>query len=72
MEAVLKKERALARTLWEGLAGIPRVKLYGTDRMNRRLPVILANVEGKVPSDVGAILYDRGLLPQNLFSPETP
>ncbi len=56
MEATLQKERALASRLWQGLAEIPRVTLYGTDRMDRRLPVILANVEGMVPADVGAIL----------------
>ena len=56
MEATLEKERAMARRLWQGLAEIPRVKLYGTDRMDRRLPVILANVEGMIPADVGAIL----------------
>jgi selenocysteine lyase/cysteine desulfurase len=56
MEATLQKERALARRLWEGLAKIPRVKLYGVDRMDRRLGVILANVEGMIPADVGAIL----------------
>jgi cysteine desulfurase/selenocysteine lyase len=56
MEATLEKERAMARRLWQGLAEIPRVKLYGTDCLDRRLPVILANVEGMTPADVGAIL----------------
>lgn len=56
MEAILQRERALARRLWEGLAEIPRVRLYGVDRMDRRVAVILANVEGMVPADVGAIL----------------
>ena len=56
MEATLEKERAMARRLWQGLAEIPRVKLYGTDCLERRLPVILANVEGMIPADVGAIL----------------
>jgi len=56
MEGMLPKERALAQRLWQGLAEIPRVKLYGTDDMDRRLPVILANVEGTTPADVGAIL----------------
>ncbi len=56
MEVILQRERALARRLWEGLAEIPRVRLYGVDRMDRRVAVILANVEGMVPADVGAIL----------------
>jgi len=55
-ENILQKERSLARRLWEGLAQIQRVRLYGIDRMDRRLGVILANVEGMIPADVGAIL----------------
>jgi len=30
MEAILEKERALTRRLWEGLAELKGVKLYGT------------------------------------------
>jgi len=56
MGTILQKERSLARRLWEGLAEIERVRLYGIDRMDRRLAVILANVEGMIPADVGAIL----------------
>jgi cysteine desulfurase family protein len=56
MEAILQKERALARRLWEGLDAIKRVKLYGAAHWERRLGVVLANVEGMIPADVGAIL----------------
>ena len=56
MEGILEKERALAQRLWEGLAELGKVKLYGADRMDRRLGVILANVEGMIPADVAAIL----------------
>lgn len=56
MESILQKEQALARRLWEGLAELKRVKLYGTDRLDRRLGVVLANIEGMIPADVGAIL----------------
>jgi len=56
MEAILQKERALARRLWEGLAGLKRVKLYGAADWERRLGVVLANIEGMLPADVGAIL----------------
>ncbi|MDH4266540.1 MAG: aminotransferase class V-fold PLP-dependent enzyme [Deltaproteobacteria bacterium] len=56
MERILEKERALARRLWEGLAGMGKVKLYGGERMDRRLGVVLANVEGMIPADVAAIL----------------
>ena len=56
MEAILQKERALARRLWEGLAGLKRVKLYGAPLWDRRVGVVLANIEGMLPADVGAIL----------------
>jgi cysteine desulfurase/selenocysteine lyase len=56
IEAIWQKERALARRLWEGLAELKRVKLYGVDYMDRRLGVVLANIEGMIPADVGAIL----------------
>jgi cysteine desulfurase family protein len=56
MEAILQKERALARRLWEGLAQLKKVRIYGADDMDRRLGVILANIEGMTPADVGAIL----------------
>jgi len=56
MESILVRERALARRLWEGLAEIKGVKLYGAPDWQRRLGVVLANVEGMIPADVGAIL----------------
>jgi selenocysteine lyase/cysteine desulfurase len=54
--AILQKERSLARRLWEGLAGVKKVKLYGAAHWERRLGVVLSNVEGMIPADVGAIL----------------
>ena len=56
MEEILRRERALARRLWEGLAGLKRVKLYGGPSWDRRVGVVLANIEGMLPADVGAIL----------------
>lgn len=56
MESILLRERALARRLWEGLAELKRVKLYGAAHWERRLGVVLANIEGMIPADVGAIL----------------
>ena len=56
MEAILQKERALARRLWEGLAELKKIKLYGAAHWERRLGVVLANIEGMSPGDVGAIL----------------
>jgi cysteine desulfurase/selenocysteine lyase len=56
IESILQKERSLARRLRQGLAGLERVRLYGPESMNRSLGIILANLEGMDPSDVGAIL----------------
>ncbi len=56
MEAILEEERSLTRRLWEGLAELKGVKLYGDDCLDRRLGVILANVEGMTAADVAAIL----------------
>jgi len=56
MEAILQKERALARKLWEGLAELKRVKLYGGAFWDRRVGVVLSNIEDMLPADVGAIL----------------
>lgn len=56
IQAIRQKERALARRLWEGLAELNRVKLYGVDHMDQRLGIVLTNIEGMIPADVGAIL----------------
>ena len=39
-----------------GLSELKRVRLYGAAHWERRLGVVLANVEGMIPADVGAIL----------------
>jgi selenocysteine lyase/cysteine desulfurase len=56
MEAISHRERALARKLWEGLGELKKVKLYGAAHWERRVGVVLANIEGMIPADVGAIL----------------
>jgi cysteine desulfurase/selenocysteine lyase len=56
IEATRQKEQGLARRLWQGLAELNKVKLYGVDRTDQRLGVILTNIEGMIPADVGAIL----------------
>jgi hypothetical protein len=50
MEAILQKERALVRRLCIGLGGMKRLKLYRVEWMDQHLGVILANVEGMVPT----------------------
>ena len=56
IEAIRQKEQALARRLWKGLAELNKVKLYGVNPMDQRLGIVLANIEGMIPADVGAIL----------------
>lgn len=56
MEAILERERTLARRLWEGLGELRKVRLYGSTHWERRVGVVLANIEGMIPADVGAIL----------------
>jgi cysteine desulfurase/selenocysteine lyase len=56
IESILQKERSLAQRLRQGLADLRGVKLYGPESMERSLGIILANVKGMDPSDVGAIL----------------
>jgi cysteine desulfurase family protein len=56
MESILLRERALARRLWEGLAEIKKVRLYGAAHWEQRVGLVLANIEGMIPADVGAIL----------------
>jgi cysteine desulfurase/selenocysteine lyase len=56
IESILRKERSLAWRLRQGLAGLERVRLYGPESMDRSLGILLANVEGMNPADVGTIL----------------
>ncbi len=56
IDAILERERTLARTLEEGLREIRKVKVYGASPVDRRLGVVLANIEGMLPADVGSIL----------------
>ncbi len=56
LETMRNEEMALAARMWNGLADIPKVKLYGSFHAARRLPLVAANIEGMNPSDVGAIL----------------
>jgi cysteine desulfurase / selenocysteine lyase len=50
------REMALLARLRDGLAAIPGVTLYCADDLAGHLPVLVANVAGIHPQDVGAIL----------------
>jgi cysteine desulfurase / selenocysteine lyase len=56
VEETHRRVMALTRRLQEGLEAIPKVTVYGPPPEKRGVPVLTCNVEGKVHSDVGAIL----------------
>ena len=56
VENIRQRELLLARRLWDGLAGLKNIALYGVPPSDRHVPVIACNVEGKAPLDVGDIL----------------
>ncbi len=56
LDSIREREQKLAQRLWDGLAAIKKVRVYGPDRMDRRVGVVLANIEGLTPASVGTIL----------------
>jgi cysteine desulfurase / selenocysteine lyase len=58
MEALASRERALAARLWEALADVHRVELYGRapGEAPARTGLLTFNVKGERASEVGAIL----------------
>jgi len=55
----------LLSRMWNGLAAISRVKLYGLPPGNPRTPTVAFNVEGVVSDDVARILARRGVYVSN-------
>jgi len=51
-----QREMTLFRRLREGLASLPRIVVYGSPPGDCHVPLLVCNVEGLNPSDVGAIL----------------
>jgi selenocysteine lyase/cysteine desulfurase len=56
LEGVHQREMSLCKRLREGLASLPGVVVHSPVPRDGDVPVILCNIEGMVPSDVGAIL----------------
>lgn len=56
MAGILEHELTLLAALEEGLGGVRGVHLHGTRRLDRRVAVCSATVDGYDPSDVGTIL----------------
>ena len=51
-----QREMTLFRRLREGLASLPRIVVYGSSPGDCQVPLLVCNVKGLNPSDVGAIL----------------
>ena len=47
--------------IWDGLAGLPRVRLYGPSPTRPRTPTVSFDVEGISANEVARQLADRGL-----------
>lgn len=56
MDGILKHEIELLALLQDGLSEIQGVRIHGTTRLERRVAVLSATVDGYDPSDVGTIL----------------
>jgi cysteine desulfurase / selenocysteine lyase len=56
IEKIYARELDLAKRLRHGLNSIKGLRVYGSDRHEHRLPIILCNVDGMDPEDVSAIL----------------
>ena len=56
MEKLHAGEVALAKRLREGFESIKKVRVYGSGALDRKVPIVLCNVDGMDPEDVSAIL----------------
>ena len=61
MDAIAAYERTLAARLLEGLDALPKVTLYGTRELERRVPTAAFNVAGRRPAEVAQLLADLGI-----------
>jgi cysteine desulfurase/selenocysteine lyase len=55
-EKIRKKERLLARLLWEGLKEIPQIRVYGPEEAEERTSVVSFNIASLNPQAVASIL----------------
>jgi cysteine desulfurase family protein (TIGR01976 family) len=56
-----ERKAVLFRQLWDGLASLPKVRIYGPAPDGRRTPTIAFTVAGSSSRDVTAKLSDRGV-----------
>jgi cysteine desulfurase family protein len=56
IEQIMKREHQHFEMLWEGLSGIPNIRLYGPNPDQPRVAVLSMNIDGWEPDDVADIL----------------
>ena len=60
-EAIGAYERTLTARIIDGLDAIPGVVQYGTRDLDRRVPTVVFNVDGRAPAEVSAALARDGI-----------
>ena len=61
METIAAYERSISERFLSGIAGLPKVRLYGRDNPDGRTPTFAVSVDGKHPDAVAAALGDVGI-----------
>ena len=61
MEIIAAYERVISERFLSGIAGLPKVRLYGRDDPEGRTPTFAVSVDGKHPDAVAAVLGDVGI-----------
>jgi len=61
MTAVREHETQLSSAFLDGLASIPRARLYGVPLTRKRTPTFSVTVEGRHPREIASALGERGI-----------
>lgn len=61
MEVIEKRKRALAKRILKSLRRIKGVTVYGEPESGQTLPILLTNVEGVEPSEIGYACNQKGI-----------
>ena len=58
IDTIREKELSLAQTFYEGIKGLPKIKIYGDFRIFYRAPIVTLNLEGVPSSDLADLLSE--------------
>ena len=61
VEAIGAYERTLTARMIDGLDAIPGVTQYGTRDLDKRVPTVVFNVDGRPPAEISAALAADGI-----------